>query len=90
MPAPHLLPTRALPSTELHSLGREDSARLPGVSPGPREGVPCAQGHTDTEAGVRGRVTNPQHVDDTHPHKRHSIVTPNHLTCRPRTLDNSG
>lgn len=92
-PAPHL-PTRALPSTELHSLGKADLARLPEESPGPREGAPCAQGHTDTEAGVRGRVTdphtNPQRLDDTHPHERHSNVTPNRVTCRPRTLDSSG
>lgn len=77
-----------------YTLGKEDLARLPEESPGPREGAPCAQGHTDTEAGVRGRVTdphtNPQRLDDTHPHERHGNVTPTHVTCRPRTLDSSG
>lgn len=41
---PHLLPKQALPSPN-STLGKEGTAHLQGVSLGPWQGAPCAQGH---------------------------------------------
>lgn len=60
---PHLPPTQALPSPN-STLGKEGTAHLQGVSLGPWQGAPCAQGHgVITEAGVPRSIQ--QHTQST-------------------------
>lgn len=83
---PHLLPKQALPSPN-STLGKEGTAHLQGVSLGPWQGAPCAQGHA-----VITKARVPAASNDTHRAHERDSTGPHTAPPRadPHTLNNSG